>query len=138
MPVLTALELESNGLYEAFLCAVKGTSAPLTTAESQRLWHERLGHTGRGIIQNSIPLVYGMNISSASSLPEFESCEKGKSKRDSRKTANMDSRMYTKPLDLVHTDIVGPIQHVSPGEARYFIRLYDDSSALSFVRFIRT
>ena len=50
VPVLTTMEIESNGQYEAVLCAEKGTSALFTTAENQRLWHERLGHASRSTI----------------------------------------------------------------------------------------
>ena len=141
--VLTALELESNGLFEAILNVnenhpVNNEQSLLSTSQRQKLWHGRLGHVSEGIMQKTIPLVNGIDLTKVKSFPNCESCIKGKSKRNPRKSASEASRMSTKPLDLVHVDIVGPIKHKTLAGAKYFIPLYDDSSALSLVRFLKT
>lgn len=55
-----------------------------------------------------------------------------------RQSRSEESKLSTRPLYLMLTDIVGPLKEESYGGARYFIPFYDDSSALSLERFIRS
>ena len=48
-----------------------------------------------------------------------------------------ESRMATKPLDHIHIDLVGPMRYTSLNGSRYFIPVFDDSSELSLVRFLK-
>jgi len=41
-------------------------------------------------------------------------------------------------LELVHSDICGPMQTTSVGGARYFVTFVDDKSRYMFVYFIKT
>ena len=135
--ILTGIEQNASGLYEAVLRAERPQA--MTAAKEQvNIWHRRLGHAGKTILQGTLPLVKGIKIQTVGNMESCEPCAKGKSTRATRERASTDSRQSTQPLDLVHTDIVGPMQEESYGGARYFIPLYDDSSALSLVRFIRS
>lgn len=68
---------------------------------------------------------------------EMTICELGKSTRKSRPNATNECKISTMPLDLVHSDVVGPMTHETYGGAKYFVTLYDNSSGLSLVRFIQ-
>ena len=67
-----------------------------------------------------------------------EECQIGNSCRQPRHIATEDSRKSTGPLDLVHVDIVGLTRYPSFAGKKYFIPLYDENSAASLVRFLRS
>lgn len=98
---------------------------------SLRIWHERLGHQNvaqvRKFLKNS-GIVY------ADEADFFcENCVIGKQTRlvfeDSRKSS-------TKPGQLVHSDVCGPMQENSIGGARYFVLFKDDFSHYRKVYFL--
>lgn len=135
--ILTCTEQVSTGLYETILNTkeVRGLSV---VGSKVNLWHQRLGHAGKTILQGTIPLVRGLNIDSVNGITPCDQCARGKATRASRKHVPKGKEVSTRPLDLVHTDIVGPMHDKSFGGALYFIPVYDDASSLSLVRFIRS
>ncbi|GAQ92728.1 putative retrotransposon protein with Ribonuclease H-like superfamily and integrase domain [Klebsormidium nitens] len=108
--------------------------------ESAELWHRRLGHAGyeRLAQMASNGLVTGMRVK-----PEkfrelktaiCEPCVLGKQTRETfRKTEEKDERAGKEPLELVHTDVCGPMPVASKGGARFFFTVLDDASKLSVV-----
>ena len=138
-PILLGIELTQNGLYEASMRPkTRDATERVTKKETEHLWHQRLGHSGKKTIMQSIPIVNGIPIQNVDNISTCEACEKGKSKRNMRPGASEEARLSTKPLNLVHIDIVGPIKHLSAGGERYFLALDDDSSGLSLVRLLPT
>ena len=77
----------------------------------------------------------GIDIRNCAGLRNCDPCMQAKSTRDPRRVINSKS---TRPRDLVHADIVGPVRFASLCGSRYCIALYDDCSALSLVRFTST
>lgn len=106
--------------------------------DGNTVWHNRLGHVSDAMIRKSAPLVRGINIEDVKHVQNCEPCHKAKSKRSPRSPATEDSRRTTKPLDLMHCDLVGPMRFPSLNESRYFMPLFDDGSGASFCRFLRT
>ena len=72
------------------------------------------------------------------SIPHCEPCKVAKSTRSQRPSASEESKAATKPLELVHCDVVGPIRHPSHNNSRYFIPIYDDCTGASLVRFLKS
>ena len=136
---LKGIELHDTGLYKAVMKPVKesGGTALAAPVNTGLTWHERLGHASESTLQNTIPLVNGLKLEKVGKLPHCEACKLGKSTRAPRPLASKESRMATKPLELVHTDLVGPMRHPSLNGSRYFIPVYDDSSGLSLVKFLK-
>ena len=107
----------------------------MCAAEKQNLWHTRLGHMSRSVIEKSLPLVDGVDITKCDQRLPYDPCLRAKSTRAHRATVD---EKRTQPLDLAHADIVGPVRVPSLQGSRYCIALYDDLSALSLVRFTST
>jgi len=106
-------------------------SSYISTVESNTptlmdLWHARLGHLGEQNIKIlSKGMVGGVNIKNED-LSFCKTCTEGKmTKQPFSGTGNTKS---TKLLQLVHSDICGPIPTSSIGGGRYFITFIDDYS----------
>jgi GAG-pre-integrase domain/Integrase core domain len=91
------------------------------------LWHRRLGHTNYGYVKqlHSKDMVTGMNLSHMSRPdPICEPCLAGKMYANPFPTSNTRA---SKPLELVHVDLKGPIQVKSiNGAYVYWIQFVDD------------
>lgn len=62
-----------------------------------------------------------------------EVCTLGKQQR--LPFPNGGSRRATKPLQLVHTDICGPLEPISHGGNRYFITCFKDMTTVGYISF---
>jgi transposase InsO family protein len=122
--------LASEGLFHVFTIPRMETTATVgalrltTTTERGRLWHDRLGHLNA---QQMEQLHSGRLIDSKVDN-EFscDSCQAGKSHRAAMPTAA--THRSTRPLQLVHSDICGPINVQSLGGVRYLLTFVDDFS----------
>lgn len=132
----------SNGLY----CLETRTPESSANAEwneeknsksrSTLMWHRRMGHLNfKDLIKCAKEgTVKGLEINENFGGYNCETCAKGKM---SRKALPKRSQRQTDLLDIVHTDICGPMQMESIGQSRYFITFIDDSSRWCEVRFLR-
>ncbi len=110
------------------------------TAETPQLWHQRFGHLGYDNLVRlaTEPMVTGINTTA----DEFKTaantvcapCALGKQHR--QPFAASTSRT-TKPLELMHTDLCGPMPVTSYGGNNYLFTLLDDYSACSFTHPLR-
>jgi hypothetical protein len=105
--------------------------------ELVELWHRRLGHLD---IQAVLKLA---NRDMAVGIPELrtttvkERCQDCLVGRMVRKPFKPTERRTTKPLELVHSDLCGPMKTASIGESRYFMLLIDDFSRYTAVFFLK-
>ena len=109
------------------------------TKEAQELWHHRFGHLGEdGLTQlRTGEMVSGLS-SEAAAKPLCEGCVVGKQTRNVAHTPLLwTKRPVSEVLQLVHTDICGPLQVPSRGGARYFVTLLDDHSSLVAVQLLK-
>ena len=98
------------------------------------LWHQRLGHASADAIKSANSLVVGADLSKVS-VDVCEPCIKGKmSKKPFSKHADIKS---CRPLELVHTDVCGPMKTKSIGGSVYFVSFIDDYTRYAFLYFIR-
>ncbi|KAI9152926.1 hypothetical protein LWI28_003161 [Acer negundo] len=100
------------------------------------LWHLRYGHLNFESLKQlgSKKMVKGLpNIHHLNEL--CESCVLSKQHRNSfGKKANWRATM---PLELVHTDVCGPLTPVSNGQNQYFLTFIDDYSRKTWVYFLK-
>ena len=98
-------------------------------------WHEILGHCNYNDIQKLQDVVDGMKIKgSTQKPPHCEVCTQGKFFQ----TRNRDPDVRAKtPLELVHTDLAGPIHPESRDGYRYALSFTDDFSSTVFVYFLK-
>ena len=139
-PVIEA-KSPGNGLYyiEAtpVLSATSATGA-VKIVESAQLWHRRFGHLGYDNLAKLVKqdMVKGINVPAKS----FESAshqlcdECVKAKHPRLPFPLSEASKTSRPLELVHMDLCGPISPASQGGARYIATFLDDHTGLSAVK----
>ncbi|KAK9873685.1 hypothetical protein WA026_023685 [Henosepilachna vigintioctopunctata] len=106
----------------------------LSTASS-RIWHRRFGHINNQDLCNMEAAVNGMKITSRENLTNrCVICCEGKQSRDAFKNKGTRANSV---LEIVHTDICGPMETISLGGSRYFLLFEDDFSKMTFVYFLK-
>lgn len=101
---------------------------------SPNLWHRRLAHVGEKglnvlVRKSLIPVAKGK------ALNPCDHCLFGKQHRVSFKKS---STRRTKKLELVHSDLCGPMEMESVGGNKYFLTFIDDASRKTWVYLLRT
>ena len=105
------------------------------TGDASRLWHFRFGHIyayafRRAFTQQMVDGLPDVKPLEGRCIP----CIRGKQHREVfPKTA---SRRATLPLELVHTDLCGPMSEDSLGGSKYFMLIVDDYSRFMWVYFL--
>jgi hypothetical protein len=117
--------LVSDGLY---VCRVVLKSTDLIDrkkpmamlAVSSDVWHQRLGHSGDSVMSKLSPSL-GFTPKRD---PNCVTCLKGKATRFSFKGSTIKT---TRPLELIHSDVCGPINDSDDLEGnKYFVTFIDD------------
>ena len=119
-------------LYQLDLKVVDGGDASakafISANESaMELWHKRLGHLHVNRVKGLQSMVVGMDLGKgASQILACEGCVEGKQARASFPSDG--GTRATQVLELVHSDVCGPMKILSFGGARYFVTFIDDFS----------
>jgi len=122
-------------------CIPKGPSEQASVVREQNvetdLWHQRLGHVsvGQMKLMAAKQLVNGLDLSLDVALSLCEGCVEGKMHRKPHKSVG--EIRFTGKLQLVHSDVCGPMQTQSVGGNRYFVTFIDDYSRYTAVYFIK-
>ena len=93
-------------------------------------WHRRLAHVNVRKVMKAISWT-GAKESSLT----CEGCIKGKAHRKS--FPKHQKERESKPGNLLHADLAGPMRERSAGGARYFLLLKDDCTGMQFVYFLK-
>ena len=106
---------------------------------SKDIWHQRFGHLNSKDVDklSKCSMVIGMKVTEelTSNSEVCEGCVLGKmTKRPFPKKSRSCSLA---PLELVHTDLCGPMQEPSQGGSRYVLTFTDDYSRYTTVYFLR-
>ncbi len=92
--------------------------------EGAMLWHERLGHLNMARLKDLDAMVNGMNLKE---VPLHHVCEICIESKHQRKFFPKDeTTRASKLLELVHSDVCGPMKTTSRGGARYFVTFIND------------
>lgn len=109
---------------------------PVNTAYNCTVWHRRLGHLNKA----SMKLLRDKHARGLGfeDLGEHqcEICVQGKQRRQPFSSKTKIERT-SKPLELVHSDICGPMEEISIGDSRYFILFIDDYSRRLSIYFLK-
>lgn len=137
---LLAVGVAQNGVYVLGSKAANPALAVINkrTKETPELWHRRLGHLGYDNLARLTTMVDGITVSpadfKAAKVEPCDPCMKGKQHR----LPFSDSDTVTRrPLELLHTDLCGPMPTASLGGAKYIATFLDDYSGLSVVRLLK-
>jgi len=102
-------------------------------SHSLREWHMILGHCNVKDVIKLETVVEGMKISDKSDFT-CDVCTMGKMTQSFSRQSDLRA---TKPLELVHCDLCGPITPVAKDGFRYAISFVDDFSSANTVYFLR-
>ena len=102
-------------------------------SHSIKEWHEILGHCNVKDVIKLETVVEGMKISGKSDF-SCDVCTMGKMTQSFSRHSDVRA---TKPLELVHCDLCGPIQPVAKDGFKYAISFVDGFSSATTVYFLR-
>ncbi|KXJ62412.1 hypothetical protein RP20_CCG010927 [Aedes albopictus] len=135
---IVAVGKVSGGLYSLQLTHNASLAQSAGHSENcQHAWHRRFGHRDPEAVGEleKKNLATGIKIVHCGVKAVCECCLECKfarlpfPKRSEKKTKQ--------PLDLVHTDLCGPMNTPTPGGCRYFMAITDDFTRFSVVYFLR-
>ncbi|KAI8436415.1 hypothetical protein MSG28_010011 [Choristoneura fumiferana] len=127
------LQVFFNNMYRLNM---PGGNAYMSGVEKQDiyLWHQRMGHLNfdslKKMSENTEHVIFSDKIENLTCI----TCKEGKQTRLPFKSSGV---KVNKPLELVHSDICGPMETQSLGGARYFLTFLDDYSKRISVYFLR-
>jgi hypothetical protein len=132
---IAKIQMDGNSFYLK-LDAVEGHVFSAKVDESI-IWHKRYGHFNL----NSLKFMYDASMVDDMldiyiSAQTCESCELGKQHRQSFPQSI--SKRATHKLELVHSEICGPMNIVLLSNNVYFILFIDDFSRMTWVYFLKT
>jgi transposase InsO family protein len=146
-----ALELQMDG--ENFLRAenqgdlmviqtVNQESKAFVAADKGRpeLWHKRFCHAGYETLAKMVQddLVEGMPVSAEQFRKVKQTvCEPCVLGKQTRKPFPSSKRESTGPMELIHTDVCGPMETKTPGGNRYFVSFIDDYSRCAVIQLLQ-
>jgi len=103
--------------------------------EGAMLWHEILGHLNMARLKELDAMVDGMNLKEVPLHHLCEACIEGKHQRTSFPKDEV--TRACKLLELMHSDVCGPMKTTSHGGARYFVTFIDDFSRKTHVYILK-
>lgn len=116
-----------NGLYEVMLQRELTRSYLANNKqENTKLWHWRLGHLGLHNMKKLMEMSTGMNLRAENIGNSDEFCEICLKSKQVRTPHTETRRRAKRCLELIHTDVCGPIEPATWDGKRYFVTFLDD------------
>lgn len=128
---------EESGLYELNTTQKALRAAELSHADCIHYWHNRLGHRDPNAIRTLEKRNAALNfhIKPCDVSQVCECCIKAKMSRKS--IPKKSESRAAEVLDLIHTDVCGPMQTTTPSGNRYFMTMIDDNSKYTKVYLLK-
>ncbi|KAL0448510.1 UNVERIFIED_CONTAM: hypothetical protein Slati_1407400 [Sesamum latifolium] len=101
--------------------------------ENAQLWHARLGHISKDRIRRLVDSK-SLEVDDLDHIPTCESCLK---ENMTKKPFAGQSAIANSLLDLVHTNVCGPLNTPARGGFSYFITFTDDHSRYHYIYLMR-
>lgn len=125
----------TNGVYK--LCAPVSDICMLANKKESNamVWHRRFGHLNYGMLRKLNDMTCGIDFNGDDTqIKNCKVCALAKQHRDPFPKSETRSM---KVLEIVHTDLCGPMENVSLGGAKYMLTFTDDFSRKTFVYFLK-
>ena len=100
------------------------------------LWHRRLGHLSFSQIRKSSRLKDVRDLPNIT-LPKSTICKSCQFSKKTRFQFNAKEGSTNKPLELIHTDLCGPVRKKSPRGEQYYILFIDDFSRMCWIGLLK-
>lgn len=115
-------------------CKIENVFFGKSVREQQDLWHRRLGHIGyENMKKMRNGLVGGVDFA----VKNYEPCANCLKGKHSRNSFGHNGTRASEILQLVHSDVCGPMKISSNGGAKYILVFIDDFTRKVFVYFIK-
>ena len=113
--------------------SIVGNKRSKVDENSSMLWHRRLGHISRPRIERLVKqgILHDLDFS------DFDTCVDCIKGKLPAKVRNKEASRSVDVLELIHTDICGPISPAAMGGYRYFITFIDDFSRFGWIELIQ-
>jgi hypothetical protein len=98
------------------------------------IWHRRLGHIGNTSLLKMAANNRAFGLPPTATISPNTLCWACASGKAVRQPFPTSGHISTKPLQLLHTDIAGPMPTASAGGAKYFVTVLDDFSKFKEVK----
>jgi hypothetical protein len=105
------------------------------TVNPCELWHRRLGHLNYNALPSLQKMVTGMPVFSVEHDSIYKGCSLGK---NTKKPYPLSNRKSNGILDLIHSDLCGPMSAPSMNGCIYYIIFTDDCSHKTWIYFLKT
>jgi hypothetical protein len=99
------------------------------------LWHKRMAHLHHGALKVLRESVDGLRAFSSDRHGVCKGCALGKYAKTVFPSSDSRSKGI---LDLIHSDVCGPMSAVSIGGASYYVTFIDDYSRKTWIYFMKT
>ncbi|KAG6578193.1 Gag-Pol polyprotein [Phytophthora cinnamomi] len=134
---------EGKELFKLSMTPVMPDEANVASSKDRKgdttsyLWHLRLGHIGHGGLDAIVKKGYGSGID-MTSVKQWELCDGCSLGKQTRVSYMKSSPNRAKQvLEVVHSDVCGPMQTSTFGGKRYFVTFIDDKSHFCVVYLMR-
>ncbi|KAI5314494.1 hypothetical protein L3X38_043670 [Prunus dulcis] len=134
--LLAKVSMTGNRCFPLSLKYANSVAMKATIEESTWYWHRRFGHLNMQSLKllQQQELVYGLpEIGNANRI--CQKCAIGKSHREAFGKEKI--WRASLPLELVHSDVCGPMQTTSIGGNKYFLTFIDDCTRMCWVYFMQ-
>lgn len=126
--------VQENGVYK-LTANMAACFTSNTKIESAMTWHRRLGHLNHQSLKKMRENVNGIDFNNDfTQIERCEVCSMGKQNRLPFQASKTESNEI---LQLIHSDLVGPMENQSIGHARYLLTFVDDLTKKVFVYFLK-
>ena len=114
---------------------VEEERTPTVSGEKAMLWHQRLGHIG----EKGLRLLHGKGMVEGMSnfSLDFDFCEHCLYGKQNRVRFPSGATRAEGILQLVHSDVFGPVSVPSLGKSMYYVSFIDDFSRKTWIYFLR-
>eukprot|EP00253_Pinus_taeda_P014634 PITA_14634 len=121
--------------YNSSLVPKNGVENLVVSGEKTMIWHQRLGHIGKKGLQllHGKGMVEGMSNSSL----DFDFCEKSVYGKQNWVRFPFGGKRVKQILELVHSDVFGPVKVPSLGNSMYYVSFIDDFSRNTWIYFVK-
>ncbi|KAM1111108.1 hypothetical protein ACFX13_010490 [Malus domestica] len=134
--VVAKVIMTGNRCFPLSLESMTPAARKASVIEDSWTWHRRFGHLNFASMKKMQQKEMVLGLPALTEMEDVcEGCVSGKHHRESFDKGKVWRASY--PLELVHTDLCGPMQNESIGGNRYFITFIDDFSRMCWVYFLR-
>lgn len=128
-----------NGLFQVKLKPVRQGESHMANNQTDNaiMWHRKLGHISKENLQFLQTISNGMEINHLGIKRLNEVCDICQKAKQTRLKFNNSREKATRPLQIIHTDVCGPINPNTWDGNRYFVTFLDDYTHFTMVYLIK-